>query len=176
MAVTLKNQTCCRTPVQSIDSLQFLHGNLRLVLFLLSTLYFRTVSSIPYAVSQVSSCSQDLHTYDLLVHRLSSDSYHVSSSSLVPSQATPHRSLGCSQRLLSVIKLQMMLWSRKLQSLFNSLCPSSVARKIESAFRLWHQDGFINSHTTIRLVLSYSSEKPSPNFTRLSDVGMEVAY
>ena len=106
MAVTLKNQTCCTTPVQSIDSLQFLHGNLRLVLFLLSTLYFRTVSSIPYAVSQVSS----LHAVKTSTHMtFQSTDFRQTATIFYPVFWSPAR------------QLHRMLRSRKLQSLFHSL-------------------------------------------------------
>ena len=48
-------------------------------------------------------------------------------------------------------------------------------RRIESAFVLGRHDGFLNSHTTIRLVLSNSSENCNPKSTRLSNFGMEGA-
>ena len=63
-----------------------------------------------------------------------------------------------------LLEAGVILRSRKLQSTFNSLCTFCVARNIESsAFELGHNDDFINSHTTIRLVLSNLSKIPNPN-------------
>ena len=61
----------------------------------------------------------------------------------------------------------------QVHSEFSSLCISCVARNIESALGLGHPDGFICSHTTIRFVLSNSSENHNPNSTRFSDFGTE---
>ena len=72
-------------------------------------------------------------------------------------------------------QIMMMFRSRKLQSEFSSLCTSCVARNIKSALGLGHHDGFISFHTTIKLVLSSSSENPNTNSTRLSDFGTEGA-
>ena len=74
-----------------------------------------------------------------------------------------------------VIALYMILRLRRLQSEFSSLCTSCVACSIESGLGLRHHDGLISSHTTIKLVLSNSSENPNPNSTRLSDSGTEGA-
>ena len=60
-----------------------------------------------------------------------------------------------------IITLYMMFRLRRLQSAFNSLCTSCVARNIESALGLGHHDGLIRSQTSIKLVLSNSSENPN---------------
>ena len=75
--VTLINQTCCRILVQSLDSPQFLRGNLQLIpfTFLPSLLYFRTVLSIALVALPWSLHNRDLHTSDFPVHRFLLDSY-----------------------------------------------------------------------------------------------------
>ena len=84
----------------SLDSSQFLDGNLQLVPFpfSLSLLRFRIKSSIAYVVSQESSHKPELHTGDLPVYRFLPDSYQVQPSPLFPSQASPHCSTCCIRR------------------------------------------------------------------------------
>ena len=110
------------------------------------------------------SRSQNLHTYDLLVHRRSPDCYQVRPVFWFQ----PGNSTLFSRLLLEAVAI-------KLKTTLNYFSISCVARNIKSAFGLGHHDGFINSHITIRLVLSNSFESPNPNSALLSDVGMKGA-
>ena len=152
--VNLKKQTYCRIPVQSLDSFQFLNDNPRLVLFifLLSLPYFQTKNQLLTLSRKCFYASRPPH-----ILLFSPQTFARQLPGLTQSSGPqPGNFTFFSRCLLEavVIKFKMVLRSGKLQYALNTLCTSCVSRNIKPVFGLGHHDCFINSYTTITLVLS----------------------
>ena len=84
--MTLRNQTCCRILVQSLDSPRFLHGNLQSISFPFwpSSQCSQTISSIACVVSPGCLRNPELHRRDLPVQGV----YAIQNSTDVTFQST----------------------------------------------------------------------------------------